>query len=228
MATGALRASDVAYEQLRTRILDLRLPPGSVVNEHAIAAELGMSRMPVHEAVARLAADRFIAVLPGRQSVVTAFDLQDVLGMFDAREAIEGGAARIAAERATARDLDRMRRLVQVADQARRGSDRERLLREDHEIHSFLVHTIRNALLQDAADRLLLHNWRTWRSYSSWRTAHDPGVMSHSPLLTALEARDGEGAERAMRAHIGDSRRLLLSSMEGATTAVGTATATAP
>ena len=52
----AQRASDTAYEELRERILDLRLAPGTVVFEQALAADLGLGRMPVREALARRAA----------------------------------------------------------------------------------------------------------------------------------------------------------------------------
>ncbi len=210
---GRGRASDIAYEQLRAQILDLRLPPGTPINEHAIAAELGLSRMPVHEAVARLAADRFVTVLPRRGSVVTAFGLDDVLDMFDAREAIECGVAHIAARRATDADLETLRGLVRAADRAREGTDHEEFLRDDHEIHLSLVHMIRNPLLQDAADRLLLHNLRFWRTYWAARPAQHATMLSHADLLQALEDRDADKAEQAMREHISASLQLLSTSM---------------
>lgn len=209
---GRARASDVAYEQLRAQILDLRLPPGTAIKEHAVAAELGLSRMPVHEAVARLAADRFVAVLPRRGSVVTAFGLDDVLGMFDAREAIECGVAHIAARRATNADLVTLRKLVEAADRAREGTDHEEFLRDDHEIHLSLVNMVRNPMLHDAADRLLLHNLRFWRTYWTARPAQHTTMLSHGELLHALEDRDPNRAEQAMRDHIGASLQLLRSS----------------
>lgn len=206
------RASDVAYSALLEQILDLRLPPGAPVNEQAVAAELGLSRMPVHEAVARLAVDRFVTVLPRRGSTVTSFGLEDVLDLFDAREAIECGVAFIAARRASDEDLVALRVLVEAADRARAGTDHLEFLRDDHEIHLSLVHMVRNTLLQDAADRLLLHNLRFWRSYWSSRPAQDTAMLSHADLLAALEARDAAGAEQAMRAHITGSLHLLSSS----------------
>ncbi len=209
---GQARASDVAYEQLRAQILDLRLPPGTAIKEHAVAAELGLSRMPVHEAVARLAADRFVTVLPRRGSVVTTFGLDDVLGMFDAREAIECGVAHIAARRATDADLVSLRELVEAADRARKGTDHEEFLHDDHEIHLTLVNMVRNPMLQDAADRLLLHNLRFWRTYWAARPAQHTTMLSHADLLQALEDRDPDKAEQAMRGHIGASRQLLSSS----------------
>src|SRR5262249_35935467 len=132
------RASDLAYHELRERILDLRLPPGSMLNEHALAAALGLGRMPVRGAIARPVTDRFIAGLPRRGTVVAPLGLDDVLDMFEAREAIECGVAHIVATRATAGDLATLRRLVDAADRARDGTDHEAYLSDDHEIHKFL------------------------------------------------------------------------------------------
>jgi DNA-binding GntR family transcriptional regulator len=205
----AQRASDTAYEELRERILDLRLAPGAVVFEQALADELGLGRMPVREALARLALDRFVIVQPRRGTTVTAPSLEDVADMFDAREAIECGVAHIAARRASAEDLAELADLIAAADRARHGADHEAFLRGDHAVHVFLVHLVRNPLLQDAADRLLLHNLRFWRSYWSTRPARMTTMISHADLLAALRAGDPEAAEAAMREHIARSRQLL-------------------
>jgi DNA-binding GntR family transcriptional regulator len=204
------RASDLAYAKLREMILDLRLPPGSVVNEHELASMLALGRMPVREAIARLAAERFITVYPRRGTVVTAISLDDTLDIFDAREAIECGVAHMAARRALPDDLVALRRLVEGADRARDDSDADGFLRDDHEVHAFLVRMVRSPLLQDAVDRLLLHNLRFWRSYWTSRPARHATMISHGELLAALEAHDARRAEQAMREHIGASRQLLL------------------
>ncbi|MCU1471065.1 MAG: GntR family transcriptional regulator [Glaciihabitans sp.] len=206
------RASELAYDDLRDRIVNLRLPPGSLVNEQAMANELGLGRMPVREAIARLVTDRFITVLPRRGAVVSPVGLDDVLNMFEAREAIECGVAYIVAKRATSEDLDTLRELVKAADGAREGKDHEAFLHDDHAIHAFLVHMVRNSLLQDAADRLLLHNLRFWRLYWGSRPAQTSTMMSHSDLVTAIEAHDPEAAAKAMREHLTASLFLVQSS----------------
>jgi DNA-binding GntR family transcriptional regulator len=205
----AQRASDTAYQELRDRILDLRLAPGTVVFEQALAGELGLGRMPVREALARLAVDRFVTVQPRRGTTITAPSLEDVADMFDAREAIECGVAHIAARRASPEDLATLAELIAAADRARHGADHEAFLRDDHAVHVFLVHLVHNPLLQDAADRLLLHNLRFWRSYWSTRPARMTTMISHADLLSALQAGDADGAEAAMREHISRSRQLL-------------------
>ena len=207
--THPRRASDLAYEQVRARIVDLRLPPGTALNEPALAAELGLGRMPVHEALAKLAVERFVVVSPRRGTTVSVPSLPDVLDMLEAREAVECGVAHIVAGKAGDADLAVLEKLVHQADQAREDREPEQFLREDHDVHAFLVHMVRNALLQDAADRLLLHNLRFWRSYWASRPPRRHSMISHSDLLAALVDRDPERAEAAMREHLAASRRLL-------------------
>jgi DNA-binding GntR family transcriptional regulator len=206
-----IRDSDRAYEQLLDMVLDLRLAPGEVVNEQALAAQLGFGRMPVHEAVARLAADRLAIIMPRRGTVISPIALKDVVDMFEAREAIECGVAYIAARRATEKDLERMLDLIKTADMARDGQDWEEYLKADHAFHTFLVHMINNPLLQDAADRLLLHNLRFWRLYFSGRPAQHHVMLSHEKLHKAISSHNPEKAELAMREHISNSRGMIQS-----------------
>ena len=70
---------------------------------------------------------------------------------------------------------------------------------------------IRNSLLQDAAARLLQHNLRFWRSYWATHPVRHSSMLSHADLLRALEERDPEAAQKAMRDHIVASRQLLQS-----------------
>lgn len=203
------RASDAAYRVIRSMVLDLRLAPGDVVNEQSLANDLGFGRVPVREALARLAHDRFITVVPRRGTSVSALSLEDVLDMFEAREAIQCGVAYIAAGKATDRDLLTLRELVSAADLARASSDTDHFLEADHAVHMFLVHLIRNPLLQDAAERLLLHNLRFWRWYWAKTAATTETMMSHDDLLAALEDRAADRAETAMRQHLHASRQLV-------------------
>jgi DNA-binding GntR family transcriptional regulator len=199
----------VAHQLLQEMILDLRLAPGAFVNELMLATELGLGRMPVREAIAHLAQDRFITVIPRRGAVVTPLALDDVLDIFEAREAIWSGVAYIAATRATTEDLDILRGLVATVDVARHASDAEKFLVDDFAVHTYLARMVRNPLLQDAADVLLRHSMRFWRLY--WRNhPTDPDAMlSHAALIEALERHDAPAAVAAMRSHLQASRQLV-------------------
>lgn len=208
MQDGA-RASDVAYGRLLDMIVDLRLAPGAFINEQAIADRLELGRMPVRQALAQLAQDHFVTILPRRGTVVAGLALDEVLDMFEAREAVQCGVAYVAASRATEEDLAKFRALAETVHRARTATDTEQFLKDDYALHTFLVHMVRNPLLQDAADRLLLHSLRFWRYFWRDRPPQSDAMLSHEDLLQALEQHDPESAERAMRQHLQSSRQLV-------------------
>ncbi|MDA8263053.1 MAG: GntR family transcriptional regulator [Actinomycetota bacterium] len=204
-----LRASDLAYEQIRAMILDLRLPPGEILNEQSLASSLGLGRMPVREALARLSGDRFVVVLPRRGTAVAPIGVSEVAELFEAREALECGIAHVIARKVSDAQVDHLERLITEAETARGEFDIERFLLDDLEIHQFLLNQMDHPLVRDAAERLLLHNLRLWRSFFTNRVPRSDTMVSHVNLLVALRARDAEAAEAAMREHIASSRHLL-------------------
>jgi DNA-binding GntR family transcriptional regulator len=86
-----------AHEQLRDEIVRWELPPGTHLNEVRLAERLGVSRTPLREAVQRLARDGLVTITPGRGAVVAQLALQDVVHLFQMREALEPYAARLCA-----------------------------------------------------------------------------------------------------------------------------------
>ncbi|HVB74282.1 MAG TPA: GntR family transcriptional regulator, partial [Ktedonobacteraceae bacterium] len=104
-------------------IIDLRLQPGMMIDELSLAAEVGLGRTPVHEAVARLVIDRLLTVLPRRGLMIAPIGLEQVREIFEAREAIECGNAYFAVSHATDADLAELRRLIEAAENAREETD---------------------------------------------------------------------------------------------------------
>lgn len=190
-------------------IIDLRLQPGMMIDELSLAAEVGLGRTPVHEAVARLVIDRLVTVLPRRGLMIAPIGLDQVREIFEAREAIECGNAYFAVQHASDADLAELSHLVEAAEDAREETNVLRFLEDDQRIHRFLAHMVRNSFLQDAADRILLHNLRFWRFYFTTRRAQPGTLVSHRPLLAAVKRRDAQAALETMREHILASRALL-------------------
>ena len=203
------RASDIAYQQIREMIINLNLQPGIMLDELSLAAEIGLGRTPVHEAVARLVTDHLVTVLPRRGLMIAPIGLEQVREIFEAREAIECANACFVARNATVNELADLRRLVEKAENAREETDALRFLEDDQLIHHFLTQCVHNAFLQDAAVRILMHNLRFWRFYFTTYRVERGTLISHEELLRALEQRDAERASRLMREHIHTSRALL-------------------
>ena len=205
----AARDSDVAYERLRKKIIELQFQPGMMVDEPTLATEVGLGRTPVHEAVARLVIDRLVTIIPRRGLMIAPIGLELVREIFEAREILECGNAYLAVQHATNAELVELRRLVASAEDARDEFDVMRFLEDDQRIHHFLSSIVHNAFLQDATERVLMHNLRFWRYYFSTHQALPKTLVSHWPLLAALEQRDAKLTRDAMYEHILTSRNLL-------------------
>lgn len=99
-AAASGTAADRAFESLRTAVVEGELPPGSPLTEVEQAARLGVSRTPVREAFARLAAAGLATERGPRTLVVSDIDADDVAALFDLRRALDEQAARLVASRA--------------------------------------------------------------------------------------------------------------------------------
>ena len=203
------RDSDVAYERLRNRIIELRFPPGMSVDEATLASEVELGRTPVHEAIARLVIDRLVTVMPRRGLMIAPIGLELVREIFEARDILECGNASFAVQHATDVEIAELRQMVTSTEDARTEFDVLRFLEDDQRVHRFLSSIVHNSFLQDATEHVLTHNLRFWRYYFSTHQALPKTMVSHWPLLTALEQRDAKLTCQAMHEHILTSRNLL-------------------
>jgi DNA-binding GntR family transcriptional regulator len=94
-----MKASDRAYRAILDEILEGTLAPGAVLAEVEQSTRLGVSRTPVREALSRLVADGLVEPLAGRGLIVTEVSLDNIVELYELREALEEQAARLAAQR---------------------------------------------------------------------------------------------------------------------------------
>jgi DNA-binding GntR family transcriptional regulator len=200
--------ADQVYEVLRDRIVHGELEAGSRLHQANISAELGVSRTPVREALARLTAEGLVQLLPNRGARVAEVSLDDMRTSYEARLGVEPLAARFAAERRRPEDLDRIR--AALAQQTQANSARE-IYEAMRAFHLTLVEAAHNPTLARFAESL----WAgrvglqvVVRQAGEAALAADAG--EHEELLAAVEAGDGPEAERLMHRHISVSLDRLL------------------
>lgn len=200
------RASDAAYVLLRDKVVDLTYAPGALVNELQLSRDVELGRMPVREAVARLAREGFLSVVPRRGMVVASMSLTDVVTMLQAREVIETGVVREVCVRASDAELEELQHLFADVDRAGASGDYLKFLEVDHGAHVRLAELVRNAYLFPLTETLLLHNLRFWRYCHHNRVVADGHVQPHSDLVDALQRRDAPAAESAVHDLVSTAR----------------------
>jgi DNA-binding GntR family transcriptional regulator len=109
-------AAERAYQAIRQRIMDGSFAPGAALREEMLAAEIGVSRTPVRDALRRLLADGLVESTRNRGTFVAEITTDNLLEVHQLRAMLEGFAARRAAARITAGELAELRRLADAME----------------------------------------------------------------------------------------------------------------
>jgi DNA-binding GntR family transcriptional regulator len=201
-AAGGELIAERAYLELRDRIVTLRLPPGTVLREDELMAELGIGRTPLREAVKRLALENLLAVQPRRGTYVTEVDAAEIIHITEVRAELEGYAAELAARRMDAGARRAAASLLGQIERLARGDDQEALMRLDERIHEFIWQASGNPYLVDTLERYFSLSLRIWYVVLDRVPGLGHAVHDQTDLLRALTARDGQRARTIMREHV--------------------------
>jgi DNA-binding GntR family transcriptional regulator len=198
-----VRLSDKAYHLIRQRIITLELPPLSPIDEQALMEELRLGRTPIREALQRLATEDLILLAPRRGMFVADISITDLQKVFELRMTLEGLCAHLAAERASAEQLQAMRQVVRDLDGVPDDDDRG-LMVIDERFHELVYEAADNKFLADVLLRLHAHSFRIWHMVLERIGSVRGALEQHIAITEAIEARDPEQAERLVRQHVAD------------------------
>ncbi len=126
---AAQTAAERAYQEVRQRILDGRLPAGHRLKEHALARELGISRTPVRDALSRLSVEGLLDFRPNLGATVAVWSAVQIEQMFRIRAMLEPFAAEIAASEISETEVAELRDLCAIMEDAARRESSEDLIR---------------------------------------------------------------------------------------------------
>jgi DNA-binding GntR family transcriptional regulator len=197
---GAGTTADAVYQALRRGLITGDLAPGERLRSDALAAELRVSRTPVREALRKLEAEGLVQ-RSGSSLLVRALSEQELTKVFYVREALEGMAARLAAENATPSEIAEIHELLEDMDAVWKRGDIGALRRLTGDFHRLVCRASHNTRLLQSLNALLdqARQIQTSTLYKEGRPAE--ALDEHRNLLAAIEARDGARAETAARAH---------------------------
>ncbi|UZJ25961.1 GntR family transcriptional regulator [Rhodococcus antarcticus] len=191
---------DQVLAVLRQRIVNGDYPPGERLTEDRLAADFGVSRNPVREALRVVEAEGFVIMVPRRGAVVATPDATTIADLFAVRERLEMLAARLAAERATPGDVAGLRRLLDEARVATEGVDFDTVAELNSAFHLRVIEISGNRWLASIASALYLHVQWVFRIGAAQRAPHS--WIEHIHLVDTIEAGDVDAAEAAALAHV--------------------------
>jgi DNA-binding GntR family transcriptional regulator len=209
-----------AYLYIQQLIANGTMPAGSGISELLLAKELGSSRTPIREAMNQLAAEGLLDQSSGGGMIVAQLSREDIIELYELREALEvHAAAKIARVALRPADKDRLQHLVdevaklekELAKTKKAALDQaqmERFIGCDLGFHALLMSMTHNSRLQKIINdtRLLIS------IFAIHRGGHDAASLKsireyHQQILDAVANQDAEAAMRALAEHIQTSQR---------------------
>jgi len=207
---GTPHRGNVAYESIREAILTRRLTPGTQLIERALAEEVGVSRTPVRDALARLEVDGLVERVPHVGVFVRKLDIHEALDLLEFRRAIECATAAAAAERAEPEEIERLLRLGSAINEANRREENERCLALEREFHGLVAEFSRNREMQRSLRNTsgIYSTLSPVRKLIGMQDANE-NVYDHVAVAEAIGTGDPMRALTAMWAHFDSVHQTL-------------------
>ncbi len=196
--SGESMAKDVRT-RIRSMILGSELKPGQRLVEDELCERLGAGRTPVREALLMLQGEGLLA--RARGWVVEDVDGSQIRAIFESRAAIEGATARLAARHAPRKTFDALLRLIEAMEPSE-ALTRAELNRLNNEFHNLIVEGAENPLLAQFHERTQFHYWMLRVPILFSESEIMETNLQHRKIVSALIARDEDGADRAARDHV--------------------------
>ena len=204
-----------AYLHIQQAIANGELGPGDVLSEVELAGELGSSRTPVREAIGQLVSEGLLEQTPNRATTVARLTRDDIVDLYELREALEVFAAgKVARQGATPEDISELQSLAdailplraELAESTAKALSKaqmRRFMRADLSFHSLLMRMALNPRMQKIVSEAQL----LIRIFAIRRVGHELGMLEkihahHAGIVQALKKRQAERAMQMLGEHI--------------------------
>ncbi len=206
--------AEMVAQRLRDAIVGGQLPPGTPLRLAQISERLGVSVMPVRDALHQLEAERLVDTMPRRGAVVSSVSIEDAEETYTVRAALEALAARHAVARLSDADLDDIRAAFDRMADAQASGDLGSYIEADHAFHQRLYQASGRDRLIRAISELTERSRRySPYVYKAWLPL-DRTLADHRPILEAIESRDPILAERLTYEHMSAAAARLVAAVE--------------
>jgi DNA-binding GntR family transcriptional regulator len=186
-------------ETIRDAILKGSMRPGERVSEPDLAERFGISRTPIREAFRQLESEGYLEVIPRKGAIVASLSARDIEEFYAIKIILEGFAARMAAEKLTDKEIERLEaineRLAQIADEG----DVKGFFRVHNEFHEVFIRAAGNDKLLEMITQLVMRFKRLRLASLSQPGRMEISVEEHRNMIAAFKAHDGERADNLVR-----------------------------
>ncbi|MBW9266383.1 MAG: GntR family transcriptional regulator [Candidatus Thiodiazotropha sp. (ex. Lucinisca nassula)] len=202
--------TDRLFDTIQRAIVEGEIPSGSKISEPELARQHGVSRGSLREAIGRLEARKLVERKPNLGARVVTLSYEQLIEIYQVREALEGMAARLAAQNMSDKEIEELQLLLDQHGRQIEEQHGEAYFQKqgDLDFHYRIVQGSKNHQLIGLLCNDLYHLLRMYRYQFGMRSKRSSQAYDeHHYLLNAISSRDPEMAELLMRQHIRSSRR---------------------
>jgi DNA-binding GntR family transcriptional regulator len=189
-----------AYCDLREKAITYRFLPGERLNEAILAKELGVSRTPLREALNRLAAEGFLTFSPNLGFFRKALEVKEIFDLYEFRQQLEMAAVKLAVERATDEQLQKLEEFVHVSAEEVPTRTADEMVALDEFFHTQLAKLTGNVEMQNS-----LENINARIQYVRWMDMNgrrEETQFQHKEIVRKMRERDAKACVQLMSEHI--------------------------
>lgn len=202
--------AEAAYRSLRDKLIMLEIKPGAPINDGQLAAELGVGRTPVREAIKRLEVDHLVVSYARRGTFATNVDITELADVSDVRELLEPLAARRAATNANAEVRAEIRSVARtISTMDTKPADKRELMRYDLTVHRLIYRAAGNPHLEDTLIRYDNLATRIWCLVLDKVPSVAGHITEHVRLLEAVADGDAELAGKLALEHVSSFEKTI-------------------
>jgi len=193
---------DLIFEKLQQAIYGEKFKSGEKITEKEIAAELGVSRTPVREALYRLASSGLIKMIPHRGFLVSRWSSKEIEDVIELRSALEVFAVRLAIQRISKKEIDELKDLVNKMRKAVSIRDTIKASYLNSLFHDKIIHASKNKELSEVMEPIKnkIYHFRIISISSPNRLKES--FEEHEKILNAIINKDSELAQELISQHI--------------------------
>ncbi|MDT8440200.1 MAG: GntR family transcriptional regulator [Desulfuromonadales bacterium] len=201
-------------ETIRDAILRGSLKPGERVSEPELAERFGISRTPIREAFRQLESEGYLEVVPRKGAVVASLSERDVEEFYAIKSILEGYAARMAAEKLSDREIERLEAINAKLEEVAGEGDVKSFFRVHNEFHDLFIKAAGNDKLQELINQLLLKFNRLRLASLAQPGRMQISVQEHKKMIAAFREHDGDRADDLVRKTASIGAEVLIHNMK--------------
>lgn len=197
-----------AYDEIKRMIIENEMKKDIPLVERTLCDMLGISRTPVREALRELAADGLVDIIDGKGVYVKKIEFRDMIEIFEVREALERKAIQLFIERMDKAQLAEFQDYMDAQEKAYAHDDHKTFMECDMKIHYLIADGAKNGRLKKSIMDIYDQIRQIAISSRDDDSVRKMAIEAHREILSAVEKRDVEAAEKAIVSHIRETMEL--------------------